>query len=204
MLDSLSDEDSDLSKCNPDIILRRIKQATQSEEKIQLWKQLSLAVFSRCITLILGASYLTALTHIQLSILAGYNYQDFFSKSLQNQRNMSHSHMDETKSKKNVLWENSEAQEMFLADGTNTFLVHGVSQIKHFLVTDVIPKLIGNIKLTQFLSLAEVSDLLRSIIRQSISTGWSNIMFFNANFLSIIYMINLNSSDYLSIFNCFS
>ena len=79
MLDSLSDEDSDLSKCNPDIILRQIKQATRSEEKIQLWKQLSLAVFSRCITLILGASYLTALTHIQLSILAGYNYQDFFS-----------------------------------------------------------------------------------------------------------------------------
>ena len=185
MLDSLSDEDSDLSKCNPDIILRRIKQATQSEEKIQLWKQLSLAVFTRCITLILGASYLTALTHIQLSILAGYNYQDFFSKSLQNQRNMSHSHMDETKGKRNVLWENSEAQEMFLADGTNTFLVHGVSQIKHFLVTDVIPKLIGNIKLTQFLSLAEVSDFLRSIIRQSISTGWSNIMFLSAIFLTI-------------------
>ena len=141
-----------------------------------------MAVFSRCITLILGASYLTALTHIQLSILAGYNYQDFFSKSLKNQRNVSNSHTEETKIKKNFLWENSEAQEMFLADGTNTFLVHGVSQIKHFLVTEVIPKLIGNIKLTLFLSLAEVSDLLRSIISQTLSTGWSNFMFLNAFF----------------------
>jgi hypothetical protein len=152
--------------------LRRLKEVTNPEEKHELWNKLSFSVFTRCASLIVAASYLTALTHIQFSILAGYTYKNYISNSSQNShtsKTSSHETTNDTHNYNFVLGD--DAKEIFLADGTNTFLLYGVTQIQQFLTKDIIPKTIGNLKLSQFMTLPEISDLLRLMIRSSLSSG---------------------------------
>merc|ERR1712223_703411 len=67
-------------------------------------------------------------------------------------------------------------QEAYLSDATNTFLLHGVPQIQQFLLNDIVPELISGLKLSQFLTLPEISDLLRSLIGRSLSSECSGIV----------------------------
>ena len=166
MLDSLDDALGEQSSQN---LLDALKSTTDPEEKVSLWNQLSIVVFTRCLTLILATSYLTALTHIQLSILAGYTYKQLVSSQYYNKSNHDKTHAEPN----NLMLSMRESdQEAYLSDATNTFLLHGVSQIHQFLLQDVIPKVIGDLKLSQCLTLQEISDLLRSMVQCSLSTGW--------------------------------
>ena len=115
--------------------MRQLKDVTSLEEKHELWNKLSFSVFTRCSTLILAASYLTSLTHIQFSILAGYTYKNLISNSTHN-GNTSKTYNNETTNiihNYNFVLED-DAKELFLADGTNTFLMYGVAQIQQFLI----------------------------------------------------------------------
>merc|ERR1712223_1314066 len=67
-------------------------------------------------------------------------------------------------------------QEAYIADLTNTFLLHGVTQIQQFLLNEIVPELISGLKLSQFLTLSDISDLLRSLIRRSLSSECSGIV----------------------------
>ena len=165
MLDSLDDALGDQSYQN---LLAQLKSITDPEEKIKYWNKLSVVVFTRCSTLILSASYLTALTHIQLSILAGYNYKQLVSSQTSSAADRLKHY---TESKNSLFSMQDKDQEAYLSDATNTFLLHGVSQIQQFLLNDIVPELISGLKLSQFLTLSEVSDLLRSLIRRSLSSG---------------------------------
>ena len=173
ILDSIGEDKTDLSKQSPQEILCQLKNVTDPEEKHELWNKLSFSVFTRCSTLILAASYLTALTHIQFSILAGYTYKNLISNSSSQNGNTSKTYNSQTTNnthKQNFVF-GDDVKELFLADVTNNFLLYGVTQIQQFLAKDAIPKTMGNLKLSQFIALPELSDLLRSMIRSSLSSG---------------------------------
>ena len=169
MLDTLCNDDTDVSKESPHNTITKLKEVVNPEEKLRLWNQLSLAVFTRCSSLILAASYLTALTHIQLSILAGYTYKEILMNSSQNGDVSNYYNGIKTSSCKLSLKHN--AHESFLADGTNKFLFYGLGQIYQVLFNDIIPQTVGSFKLSQSATLTEVSDLLRQIIRSSLFSG---------------------------------
>ena len=165
MLDSLDDALGDTS---PQNLLAELKGITDPEKKIDLWSKLSIVVFTRCSTLILSASYLTALIHIQLSILAGYNYQQSASSEIST---ASAYHKKYNDPQDYMLLTKERDQEAYLSDTTNTFLLNGVSQIQQFLLKDIIPNALNSFQLSQRLSLSEISDLLRSLIQRTLSTG---------------------------------
>ena len=165
MLDSLDDALGDTS---PQNLLAELKGITDPEKKIDLWSKLSIVVFTRCSTLILSASYLTALIHIQLSILAGYNYQQLASSEISTASSYYEKYNDP---QDYMLLTKERDQEAYLSDTTNTFLLNGVSKIQQFLLKDIIPNALNSFQLSQRLSLSEISDLLRSLIQRTLSTG---------------------------------
>ena len=182
MLDSLDDALGDTS---PPKLLTRLKSISDPEEKIELWNKLSIVVFARCSTLILSSSYLTALIHIQLSILAGYNYKQLVS-SYSTTKFTPNKQYNETKD--NRFMKRESDQEAYLTDATNTFLLHGVSQIQQFLLKDIVPNAIKSFKLSQLLTLPEISNLLRSLIQRTLSTGEYNKAYIRVKVNKSIYL----------------
>ena len=158
MLDSLDDALGDMS---PKKLLTELKSITDPEKKIDLWSKLSIVVFTRCSTLILSASYLTALIHIQLSILAGYNYKQLAASEISNASTYYKKYNDP---QDHMLLTKERDQEAYLSEATNAFMLNGVSQIQQFLLKDIIPNALNGFKLSQRLTLSDISDLFNGNI----------------------------------------
>ena len=172
MLESVYDCKGDLSKQSTDDILNQLKEVVSPKEKLVLWNQLSLAVFSRSALLITATSYLTAITHIQLGILAGYTQRASLLNSYQGSQTCSvPKQYDINRENLHIRSLAEDSQKAFLSKGTKVFITHGVAQIHQSLITEIIPKIMGQLKLSQLLTLSELSDVLRLIMRHLLSSG---------------------------------
>ena len=170
MLENGGDATKDVSQAYIESILIQLKATTNGQQKMLLWEQLTTAVFSRCCTLILATSYLTVLTCIQLSIFAGYTFREMNFTPSQPSKSSKYDDHSAQGTYKPTLTDTS--RESFLAEGTKKMIIHGTDEIGQKLRKEIIPEIMKSFELSRVLTLSELSELLTTILKRFLSSGW--------------------------------
>jgi len=141
-------------KLDADKITAILRQKPSPEDKIEFWNELKVIAFSRCIVLVIGGVYLSAILRIQLNILAGYLYeQEIAAGSLMLNNNTA----DIKKGKIS-----SNLQEKFLNICTY-FVTEGVEKLCS-IVVNVVKRCTERLNLNEKLSLVDLEASLNEIL----------------------------------------